>query len=89
MKIRDTVADIAETLDIPPEAASGVVKVTLLGRKRAVVEHHRGLLGYTEELVEVNAGTDRVRIIGSQLRLRAMDAETLLVTGQVSAVEYG
>ena len=89
MKIRDTVADIAETLDIPPEAASGAVKVTLFGRRRAVVEHHRGLLGYTEELVEVNGGADRVRIMGSQLCLRAMDGETLLVTGHVSAVEYG
>ena len=89
MKIRDTVADIAETLDIPPEAASGAVKVTLYGRRRAVVEHHRGLMGYTEELVEVNGGKDRVRIIGSQLVLRAMDGETLLVTGRVSAVEYG
>lgn len=88
MKIRDTVADLADTLDLPPEAASGAVKVTVFGRRRAVVEHHRGLLGYTEELVEVNGGRDRVRILGAQLRLLAMDGETLLVTGQISAVEY-
>lgn len=88
MKIKDTVADLADTLDLPPEAASGAVKVTVFGRRRAVVEHHRGLLGYTGEMVEVDGGRDRVRILGSDLRLRAMDGETLLVTGQVTAVEY-
>lgn len=89
MKIRDTVADMAEALDIPPEALTGMARITLTGRRQATVEHHTGLLGYTAESVEVSAGHDRVRILGSALCLRAMDAQTLLITGSITAVEYG
>ena len=89
MKIRDTVADLAEAIDVPPEAVTGMAKVTLTGRRRAAVEHHTGLLGYTAESVEVSAGRDRIRIIGAGLQLRAMDSETLLITGNITAVEYG
>jgi len=88
MRIRDSVADLAETLDLPGEAVSGAVKVTLTGRRRAVVEYHRGLLGYTSESVEVSAGAERVRILGGGLLLRAMDSRTLVVTGRISGVEY-
>ena len=89
MRIHDTVADLAEALDIPGEAVSDAVKITLIGRRRAVVEHHRGLLGYTGDCVEVSAGTDRVRFLGRELCLSAMDADALLITGVITAVENG
>jgi len=89
MKIRDTVADLAQAMDLPQEAVSGALKITLTGRSRAVVEHHRGLRGYSEEVVEISAGTGAVRLLGRDLILLAMDAETVLVTGVISAVEYG
>ena len=46
MKVRDTVADLAESLELPEEALSDALRVTIIGRRRAVGEHHRGLLGY-------------------------------------------
>ncbi len=88
MKIRDTVADLAESLDLPQEALSDAVRITLSGRRRATVEHHRGLIGYSPESVEADTGRGAVRILGSGLTLRAMDRETLIVTGTISAVEY-
>ena len=88
MAIRDTVADLAENLDLPQEALTGAVKITLYGSRRAVVEHHSGLLGYSDQSVEVGAGSDRVRVLGTELCLRAMDRETLIVTGVICGVEY-
>ena len=89
MKLRDTVADLAAQLDLPEEAVSGKAKVTLIGRRQAVVEHHTGLLGYSTESVEVAVRHDRLRILGRELELRAMDPDALLITGTISAVEYG
>lgn len=89
MTIRDTVADLAERMDLPQDALTDAVRVTVLGRRRAVVEHHRGLAGYSDQLVEIEAGRgERVRVLGIGLELRAMDRETLIVTGTISAVEY-
>lgn|GEM_PF-82955 len=89
VKIRDSVADLSDALVLPPEALTSAAKITLFGRRQAVVEHHAGLLGYTTESVEVALVHDRVRVLGAGLTLKAMDKETLLVTGRISAVEYG
>ena len=88
MAWRETAADLAEEMDLPGEALGGSSRVTLTARRRAVVEYHRGLLGYTAESVEVSAGAERVRILGGGLTLRAMDDRTLIVTGRISGVEY-
>ena len=88
MSFHETVADLAEALDVPGEAVTGAVRIVLTGRKRAEVEHHRGLLGYSAECVEVSAAPGRVRIMGRELELKAMDADTLLITGILTAVEY-
>ena len=88
MKVRDTVADLAESLELPEEALSDVLRVTIIGRRRAVVEHHRGLLGYDAQCVEVSAAAGRARILGADLTLHAMDRDTLIVTGRIAAVEY-
>ncbi len=78
--------EIAERLNLPAGAA-GVVKVTLLGVRRALVEQHRGLLGYSRERIEIDGGAHTVRIDGEGLELKAMDREALLVTGRILSVE--
>ena len=88
MKYKDAVEDLAEALDVPGEAMTGAVRIVLTGRRRAMVEHHRGLLGHTAESVEVSAPPGRIRILGRDLELRAMDADALLITGTLTAVEY-
>ena len=88
MAIRDTVADLALTLDLPAETVSDRARVTLTARCQAVVEHHGGLMGYADDHVEVGDGPGRVKILGSGLVLRAMDRDTLIVTGRISGVEY-
>ena len=88
MKYRDTVADLADSLALPAEALTDALRVTLVGRRRAVIEHHHGLLGYDAQSVEIRAGRGRVRIVGAELTLYAMDRDTLIVTGRIAAVEY-
>ena len=79
--------EIADRLELPAGAA-GVVKVTLMGSRRALIEQHRGLVGYTIERVEVKSGSGLVRIHGEGLELTAMDREALLVTGRILSVEF-
>ena len=88
VKISDSAAALSDALDLPPEATGPAARITLYERRRAVVEHHDGLLGYTGESVEVRLRRGSVRILGSGLALRAMDADALLITGAISAVEY-
>ena len=87
MKLRQSVADMAQSL-LPPETVGAALRVTVSGRRQVMVEYHRGLIGYTREIVEVSGGASRLRILGSELRLRAMDRETLIVSGRIASLEY-
>jgi len=88
MKHFDTARDMAEGLGLAPELFSGSLRVTLWGRRQVMVEQHRGLLGYSGELIEVGGGKMRLRIVGRDMLLAAMDRETLVITGTITAVEY-
>ncbi len=88
MKKRCYGAELAEKLDLPAEAMTAAVKLTIIGRRSALVEHHGGLLGYSGECVEVGVGAGLVRILGQGLSLGAMDTDALLIRGNISAVEY-
>ncbi len=81
-------AELAEKLDLPAEAMTAAVKLTIIGRRSALVEHHGGLLGYSGECVEVGTGAGLVRILGQGLSLGAMDTDALLIRGNISAVEF-
>ena len=88
MKLRQTAAELAQSLPLPPEAVGAALRVTVSGRRQVMVENHRGLLGYTQEAVEVNGGTSRLRILGRDLQLYAMDRDTLIIRGHIAALEY-
>ena len=79
--------DLADRFDLPAEALAGVPRITLTGSGRVLIENHRGLLAYTGELVEVSGGRLRIRIRGDGLTLRAMDQDSLLITGTIFGVD--
>ncbi len=88
MKKGSVAEELAERFDLPQEAVAGVPKVTISGRRRVLVENHKGLLGYGRELIDVNGGRVLLRIRGEELELRAMDREALIVTGNIFSVEF-
>jgi sporulation protein YqfC len=79
--------DIAERFDLPAETAAGLPRITITGDSRVLIENHKGLLEYSDELIQVSGGRVRVRISGQGLLLRAMDGEMLLISGKIFAVE--
>ena len=48
-RLSDIPLEIAERLDYPAESVTGVPKLTVTGRRRALVENHCGLLAYSRE----------------------------------------
>ncbi len=88
MRKRGAALEIAERFDLPPEVLPGVPRLTLAGTRRALIENHRGLLEYGRECVEVNGGRVRLRLLGEDLELRAMDAGSILITGEIFSVEF-
>ena len=86
--MRESVRDMAGRWELPEESVSPVMRVTMTGQRQVMVEHHKGLLAYTDSVVEIGGSRGRVRIIGSGLTLGGMDRESVVITGTIQAVEY-
>ena len=77
----------AQALDLPADVLAGLPRVELIGDREVRMENHRGILSYGEEEIHVSAGGFVIKIVGEELKLRAMTGLELLVTGRIRAVE--
>lgn len=87
MKWKEFPEETAHRFDLPVDAAAGMPRITLTGRKRICVENHRGLIRYTTEYVEIGGGRVRICITGCDLYLRVMKKDGLVITGEIHSVE--
>lgn len=78
-----------DRLDLPVNLASGVARMELLGNRSLYIDRHRGVLAYSTEAVDINAGTVvvRVRVRGEGLELAVMTDEELRINGVIRSVE--
>ncbi len=60
--------------------------VELVGRKRVLVEHHKGILGYSQEEILVGCNEGILRIEGAQLCLCCMSREQLFISGNIRCI---
>lgn len=87
MKNRKVAQELCEKLDLPAETA-GAAKLTVTGGRQALVENHRGLLEYGEELIRVKLDRGELVLRGSELRLTVMTGKELLIQGRLLAAEW-
>lgn len=86
---RELPAALAERLEVPEEILPGGGRLTLSGGRQALVEGQRGILEYTPERIVVSFGREKLSLLGSGLRLRAMNRGELFITGRIRAAEWG
>lgn len=84
---RRPVRRLIRRLDIPEEAWSGAMRVTISGGSRVLVEGHRGLLEYADDRIAAAGRGGTLVIKGEGLAIEAMSAGELLVSGRLWAVE--
>ena len=82
-------AALAERLGLPNEIVPGGGRLTLSGGRQALIEGYRGLLEYTPDRIVVSFGREKLSLAGDNLRLQAMNAGELLITGRIREAEWG
>ena len=53
-----------------------------------LIENHRGLLSYSDTLIEVLTGEGKLSVLGSGFIIRAMREKDLLIFGNIQSVEW-
>lgn len=84
---RDRAELLADKLGIPADAL-GSVKLSLCGRSRLLVENHRGIITYNDNLIEIDCGSVKLAVRGDALRLEAMSGSDMFICGRIIALEF-
>ena len=79
---------VAELFDLPADVVAGLPRLEMVGGKQLYLEHHTGLLAYSEESIDVNTSAGVLRVRGQQLTLLAMTAEELRIGGRIQGVDW-
>ena len=79
---------VAELFDLPADVVAGLPHLELVGDRQLYLEHHTGILSYSEQQIDANTGAGVLRVRGEQLSLLAMTAEELRIGGRILAVEW-
>ena len=80
-------ARTAQTFDLPADIVAGLPRIELIGNGQLQMENHRGILAYGTDEIHISGGKLIVKVRGSGLTLRAMNASELLITGEIAGVD--
>ena len=81
-------SEAAELFDLPADVVAGLPRLEMVGSRQLYLEHHTGLLAYTEEQIDANTTAGVLRIKGERLNLLAMTAGELRIGGRIDSVEW-
>lgn len=84
-RVLDTVAEL---FDLPADVVAGLPRLEMVGSRQLYLEHHAGILAYSDEQIDVNTPEGILRVRGERLTLTAMTAEELRIGGAIAAVEW-
>ena len=79
---------VAELFDLPADVIAGLPRLEMVGSRQLYVEHHTGILSYSQEQIDANTSGGVLRIRGAGLSLLAMTAGELRIGGEITAVEW-
>lgn len=79
---------VAELFDLPADVVAGLPRLEMVGSRQLYLEHHTGILAYTQEQIDANTTTGVLRVKGKELSLLAMTAGELRIGGRIDAVEW-
>ena len=79
---------VAELFDLPADVVAGLPRLEMVGDRQLYLEHHTGILTYSDTRIDANTASGVLRVTGKELTLLAMTAEELRISGRIGAVAW-
>ena len=79
---------VAELFDLPADIIAGLPRLEMVGGRQLYLEHHTGLLSYSDTQIDANTIAGVLRVRGDRLTLMAMTAGELRIGGRIASVEW-
>lgn len=82
----DRMSGAFSSVGMPADADCRIPVVTVTGKRYVTVEHHRGILLFTECCVRLFSAYGVIRITGKGLASASMDSDTVMLEGAIESV---
>ena len=63
-------------------------KITLVGNLQLYIENHKGIIEYSTGLIRINTKSGILVVTGSDLSIRTIVIEEIIVVGRIDKVEF-
>lgn len=84
---KQIIRHLLENAELMEESAPKEPVVELLGEGRVLIENHKGVTLYSGEVIQAKVGFGAISVKGSNLRLRLMTAEKLVIVGRICEIQ--
>lgn len=78
---------LKNAVDLPDEPSPGEPLIEISGQESVLIEHHRGVVNYTNDCIGVRVKYGTIQINGRNLALTKMTKEQLIISGEIDSVE--
>ena len=87
-KNKKVLTEAAELFDLPADVVAGLPHIEVMGNRQFYMEHHRGIMSYSDETIDINGDHILIRVRGKNLELTSMTVEALRIRGNITQVEW-
>jgi len=77
---------ISDMTELPYELVLNLPKITIIGDMQAVIENHKGIIEYENNVIRINSSIGMIKITGSSLVIKNIMAEEIIINGSIEAV---
>lgn len=79
---------LSESLDLPKDVILNIPNIKITGNTEIMIENHRGILEYSNEILRMNSGLGVIKIVGSNLQIKEVSQEDIQIQGLIDSVEF-
>jgi len=79
---------LSNTFELPKDIVLDVSKIIIIGTGQIMVENHKGIIEYSEELIRINTGSGITALHGKNLAIKTIFQEEITITGEITNIEF-
>lgn len=87
-KIDEFKSNISDTFELPKDIVMDLPKISVIGNIQLIISNHKGIIEYSNETIRINTNTGVVKILGSDMYLKTILTEEIIIAGTIEKIEF-
>ncbi len=79
---------VTDSFELPKDIVLGIPIITAYGFGQLTIENHKGILSFSDRLINVRALDCTIKISGSALEIREFSKNLIIIAGNITGISY-